>query len=1160
MMRSMISMIDIRIWIGILVVLIIYVIILDLVLKNKKVIKHREQLKLNTLLCKLIIGVIIVILIGKYFGYELYDIRNVIIFRVMLSLLDTVILYVIVKSFIICYRDLNIDLEYRYKQYLNIIFLVLSIIVGSVICYLIYNDYIYLFGYNNEIQLILLLILVVYQLFKYNYKKYIIIDNKNIDSDILEYRLPKHYYIKDNRVYIDSKYKNIGNIYILISNVIIILMCLLSFVVGCIFDVSVIGFENISIVLLSFMILIIFILELRFYFDGVEEKVDTNNSKLVIKKKEENINFSNINLEYSKLWEDKIIKSYLSVNNYNSKIVDSNNNIICNSNDLEFNNFLYSKVLFPIINGDNIIIESCLLDSFSDIIIPIINLMFAASKKMIIICDSMDTVYNLKKWLDNQSKIANMVNSNIVISILDYKNNNSFNSDNNIDIYIGTVDLALDSRIVYENIDVVFGINIDKIISENSLNLSLFAKVLASNKNNLIQYVLFGNRVNGLNSIVSQIFMRNDFKYQVIKSSIKKEVLVNFFKTEGEWLQGKILPNFATQYLGQLIPLAIPSLKYNIKKVDIISNNQPYKEQLLAFQTAQSLLLDYLEDDIINVDDMINFSLNENFVKINDNSVIVAYDNYCNASLLVINYIKYAKKHMLLNIVSRPYLLREYIINNIEFFIGNVEIIGNILPIPKSNIKLAVYKLINQLCYGDMSEEVLLREIQKQDMDILIDINNDNQVRLIIDALHDLTRCAFGVNISYNSYLTYKDVTSLNGIDRVRYYRLLDAVKKELPDNLFKNIIFIDSEENSKIIKKIPVFELYQNYLEGQYIVFDGIYYLVNKIDYNNGIVELVNSNVNTSIRYRQIREINNLKLLNIVKEIPILKVRDSILSKRIICGELDIDTVGYYEFNEAISFVSGEYSYKSVDKNKLGLCRKYKSTNILAINILNKMILEMNELDKFRISFTLSVLLNEMFETLFSDIKQYIIVRSVVKDKSIYSRYLKDELIKLYRPIVDTDVLDGINIYITEDTEIEKGIIDSIINNFDNVILKLLFDYLYWLLKEDNEDNNDGIDKLSFLKYGRKDIGKSFDLEGTYNCLYSLMIKGNDNLTSSRVKYNNKKYSFSQIDKVYENNISIDYNKIFNINNDILSKGIDEDKNKINIKKGIKDSKKKKK
>jgi len=214
-------------------------------------------------------------------------------------------------------------------------------------------------------------------------------------------------------------------------------------------------------------------------------------------------------------------------------------------------------------------------------------------------------------------------------------------------------------------------------------------------------------------------------------------------------------------------------------------------------------------------------------------------------------------------------------------------------------------------------------------MKIKLDTFNHDQVRFITESLESLTKKAFGINIFFKSYLISKKVYKGKNLEFRRYYKLLDTIKKELPDKLFKNIIFIDSEQSEKILKKIPVFELYQNYLEGQYVTFDGKYYLINKIDYDAGIVNLIYSSNTNNIRYRQIREISNIKHLTIIKELPVLRIRDSVLKKYILCAELEVNTNGYYEFNNAISFVPGEFGYKQVDANKKGLHRKYKYTNV---------------------------------------------------------------------------------------------------------------------------------------------------------------------------------------------------------------------------------------
>ena len=104
--------------------------------------------------------------------------------------------------------------------------------------------------------------------------------------------------------------------------------------------------------------------------------------------------------------------------------------------------------------------------------------------------------------------------------------------------------------------------------------------------------------------------------------------------------------------------------------------------------------------------------------------------------------------------------------------------------------------------------------------------------------------------------------------------------------------------------------------------------------------------------------------------------------------------------------------------------------------------------------------------------------------------------------------------------TELEKGITDTIVNNFDNIIMRLLFDYLFWLLQEkegkrvekwfasDSGDfiNVESMDKLLFLKYGDDKVNDCLDLEAAFNCLYELILKGNDTLTYSRLEFIKKR------------------------------------------------------
>ena len=52
-------------------------------------------------------------------------------------------------------------------------------------------------------------------------------------------------------------------------------------------------------------------------------------------------------------------------------------------------------------------------------------------------------------------------------------------SDTSIDICIGTVDLLIKNKYVLKNVDAIFSININDIIAENPISLSIMVKMLS---------------------------------------------------------------------------------------------------------------------------------------------------------------------------------------------------------------------------------------------------------------------------------------------------------------------------------------------------------------------------------------------------------------------------------------------------------------------------------------------------------------------------------------------------------------------------------------------------------------------------------------------------------------------------------------------------------
>ncbi len=908
------------------------------------------------------------------------------------------------------------------------------------------------------------------------------------------------YIEKEKKYYLIKKYETFKRTFMILSKMLSIVFGILLFI--ALFK----GLFNYKSMILYFevtMTIVLFMEEIIYYFSGpVYKGVEEN------KAKEETVSLKNewreLDGEYEKLFPESFLVKYISKKRFALK------EKLDYEGRFEVDNDIINKVSKEINKGNNVIIESSMINSFKEVVATSINLIYSSNKKILFICDSETVVKECDKWFRTLGLINEKTAIPFSFKTLSYDGQKSIPLvDKNINVFIGTPDMIINDTVAYKDIDVVFGINIDKIILSDCLNLSILSSILQSNNDRSIQYILFGNRVNSLRQIASQLFLTNNFTYNIIDNYNDKNLNVNVFRSEYEHFQDKILPGYVSYNLGQSIPLAIPAIKCGRENIEIITGDNPYIDEQESLKLGLGLLKRYLVNNVSSTLNYLNISDNENFIALKDKS-IVTIDDKNNLAMEILNWKKYNIEEIYLNIVSYPYLLRDYIADNLDFFISNVEVIGCILPYQKNNARLILYKLLKQLCSGSVSEEKLLRELSEIST-FSIDKNLKDQKRIIVNLFNRLTKKILNCDIYYEQYLI-EDTSRYDKLNNSRYYKLIDKIKEELPDYLFKDILFIDLDQNAKTLKSVPAFEMYQNYLPEQTITLNGKAYKIENIDYRNSIVNLTYSNNNNNTIYRQCRLVDIQKFGKEIKVAPDIRVGNTIMKRGVYNADFNIVTDGYYEFADKISFEPGEFSYNSINNNMLGLTRNYKNSNIFKIEIEGNYFKDMDDDSKFRIGYTLSLLLNEIFVTLYKDINQYIIIRNVLNSDIKFGKFKREELVKLYNPIVSDDVSDGINIFIMEDTELEKGIIDSVFNSFDKVILPLLVDYLNWLKEEktSREDvwyeskSDDYIqlydnDRYSYLKFGSDKLHKVIDIDGTLDCLRGTLLKSLNDITNIR-------------------------------------------------------------
>lgn len=932
------------------------------------------------------------------------------------------------------------------------------------------------------------------------------------------------------KYYIEQKYKWIGDNLVKASYVI-------AFVIS--FVEAIFAFNNLPYVglfsfifnyghFIFFSLIYLLVYEVGIFLDGEVAPEVIINQEIKVKSDL----FNEMLVEYRHLYKDNLLLT-----------LDKDDEI----KDIDYktqDDYIYSKIFTPIVEGDNMIIETENLDTLNDIVPPLINLIFGTNRKILFVTENDAESIATYEWL----KKCNVVTENVkqVVQVFtEYRDNDGgiALSDSNVDICIGTVGLLLENKETTKKADTIFAVNVDNIIVNSPINLNILTRMLSENKEKNVQYILFTNEVNGLQQSIEGAFYSENFSYQVVRQKYTKDFHAMFYAKEKGMLQKKILPAMATDSIGAELPLLITPFKYGFENIFAFSEKEPYEDEMIALHKAAPFLKTYFSNKIYYVEEKITFLSNEHYAE-NKDSMIVAYDDTENNLILLLkNYIKYAKWRILVNIVSDKYILRDYMIDNVDFFMQNYDFLGKIVPYHKEGKKILLFKLINELCLENFEEEYLLNELNKITEEKVTFANNAtfNAENYVLNTLRNLIKEIFGVDIRMDSYL-YRELAIENAKQKKFVYSLSENIKYELPRNLFTEISFITSDQRLKKLDKRPMYEIYQNYAVGQYQVFDGKSYLISNIDAESGIVNLIYNDRINSLTYLNKKDVA-VKNVNVEKSENVYNSGDLKYEKISMTIDVKVTYSGYYKFSRGINFNTGFYEYQKNDYGKVPE-NNYLSHKAILIKLSNDKIKKLDDKNRLKISETLAFLFNEVFKTIYCGANQYFILRAVASREGLIDNEVND----MYSPIVLDNIGEDIGIIAMEDTELEKGVLDSFTLKIDTTIIPLICDYLEWVIDDEISEfkseqidalpdlktindmyissfNNEKLnfyqtDKLDYLKLGKDNVEDYFDLKGTLDILRDITISGGNSFTATRKKYLSQRKLIKNINTDKNNNV----------------------------------------
>lgn len=658
-------------------------------------------------------------------------------------------------------------------------------------------------------------------------------------------------------------------------------------------------------------------------------------------------------------------------------------------------------------------------------------------------------------------------------------------------------------------------------VAENILTLSVLTNILNTyfridkkKGESGAQYIILSNETSNLNEsinknlgISAKSISLSDKQANNVYSIVWRTDSKNKYYTD-------IMDGIPKNNMGISNILSYLSWEQGYNKAEFIDQEElPYERYKAGVEIAKKLLKErpIMKEKIKGVyEHFAKYNFISSIIRKDKQNLLYIYDKNQNFPVLLNKYSSLGEQEVFLNIVTPVYLLRDYFVDNIEYFTSS-PIYGYTPKVESDKFKVASYLkevLTNEKL--DISEDDIRAEL----------LTIQSKIGNIEEELVKLFEDIYSVDILKNDYLTVinKQVYNLENrrFEEKKFFKLNRAINESNYFQWFENYEVIDTGKT--VYRLIPLEHIYQNYLPEQIHYFNGKSFKVDKIDKLN---KRINISPTENDKFTIYRNKDVIELLAVDKsENPVYSQKGSAsynIIKKVSKIDYDIKTLGYFEFLDDISMTNQSYSYRDLEDTEF-YTREYKKSKMLTLSI-EKKEGDIKNCDK--VAVTLTVILNEMFKSLFPGNNRYLKLFPILSEDFFESGfkvvYKTPEILSQILPAMVTvekgnytDILEEIknnklSIYLLEDSHKDMGLLQAVQDNFEK-ILELVQDYLNWLSEDNSPEKGWSKNKFSmeekksYLKYGLNELSEYISLDETREFLNEIL--GTNEYTSARKRF----------------------------------------------------------
>lgn len=772
-------------------------------------------------------------------------------------------------------------------------------------------------------------------------------------------------------------------------------------------------------------------------------------------------------------------------------------NAICER--LKMKNFIidesYTTIMSEIILENDVMIEDVLYDEFAAYFFPALYHLLTKNKKVFVIAHSQSAAKDAVDWI--KKGIREVSGLDHVWKVSTYLE--ALEQNSNADVLIVSPDILNEKRFLHylsqlEKTKVLEGMLIlqaEKILPNYATILHAFNLNVRELIGKKPQYIILTEWYEGLEHTVRMV-LQCEPKDIVASANQSQNLHYMVWKKEGEnWFQQTILPTISHRQLEAEVVLALPALRSNIEPVHFISQRKTnVKESIQEIMDAKRALFD-IGFELETLDHFLKM------IQIHDKNLTIPVDEFAFLLIRDNNYNLVdalnlwkgtGKSASFVHVVCPPYLIRDYLAVNLEFYMSTNRNVSPLAPRLSGSPWSVAYSLLERLCHFDINEEEVVNYLKRAQI---------YSYRSVVEGIHSLFTLAFGEAIEYrytieSREVVYFDRLKKDFVEKTQYSLPYSAKEKILP----KGFRFVEIMHNNKTVSEIFEGHIYQQYLPGQLHSFNGELYKIEKVDLEHGIVDVTFEPLFERAFYRPQNEYRISDMENEHyfgnKNISFEKFE---LSMSAVQAKVDIRTSGYLELNQLLNLKS--MKIHSFHEEEV-INRAYENGHLLCIQIRSK---EEPIQQAAQIEYTLALLLNELFLSLFPDTYHFVKACSLF-DESFFDRNeTLSRKLELITPSLQIEGVEGldegeITLFIIEDSPVHLGLLEAIRDNWEK-IFDILNDYLYWLLNESNGTS-------SYLQFGYDEYPKELALPETFAIIDEIMTR--KKLREVRTEYLSRK------------------------------------------------------